>query len=374
MALADFDRQMMVRAIELARQGIGRVSPNPLVGCVIVDREGSVIGEGAHLEFGGPHAEPNAIADAEGRGKSVQGATVYVTLEPHSHEGKTRPCSELLISKKIARCVVAMQDPYAEVNGAGIRNMRHAGIEVEVGCLEAEARDLARFFVKHVTTGLPYITLKIATSLDGRSALANGESQWITSESSRKIVHHMRAEHDAVLVGTRTALLDDPQLTVRHTKGRQPWRVVLDPVLLLPERLHLFTDEYRSRTIVVAIQKQDEEKRKRLEAQGVEVFVCRGDRDRINLEALLKNLAGRGIASVLAEAGPTLATSMLRDEQFDEIALFYGPILMGGDARPIFAKLGYTQMGRVPRFDVRSVERIGSQDFMVRLRKLEEIA
>jgi diaminohydroxyphosphoribosylaminopyrimidine deaminase/5-amino-6-(5-phosphoribosylamino)uracil reductase len=365
---------MMERAIELAKRGTGRVSPNPLVGCVIVNAEGMVVGEGAHLENGAPHAEPNAIADAERKGHSVKGSTVYVTLEPHSHQSRTPPCSELLISKGIARCVVAVQDPNPKVGGAGIRNMQHAGIAVEVGCLEEEARELMRFYLKHATTGLPYLTMKIASSLDGRSGLANGESQWITSEASRKIVHQMRAEHDAVMIGTRTALLDDPQLTVRHTEGRQPWRIVLDPVLLLPERLHLFTDEHRSRTIVVSIQKQDEEKKKRLEEQGVEVFTCRGDRDRIQLDILMKHLGNRGITSILIEAGPTLATSMLRDEQFDEIALFYGPIVLGGDARPIFAKLGLTQMGRVPRFDVRGVERVGAQDFVVRLRKLAEIA
>ena len=374
MAISDFDREMMRRALELARQGVGRVSPNPLVGCVIVSPEGKLIGEGAHLEFGGSHAEPNAIADAEAKGFSVEDATVYVTLEPHVHESKTPPCSKLLIEKRIKRCIVAMEDPNPSVKGKGIEQMRAARIEVEVGLLEEEARELTRFFSKHVTTGLPYVTLKIASTLDGRSALANGESQWITSETSRKMVHQMRAEHDAVLIGTRTALLDDPQLTVRHVEGRQPWRVVLDPVLLLPERLHLFTDEHRAKTIVVAIQKQDEEKKKRLEAQGVEVFICRGDRDRINLDALMKHLGNRSIASVLAEAGPTLATSILEGEYFDEIALFYGPLIFGADARPIVARLGYTQLGSVPRFDVRKVERAGAQDFVVMLRKLGAIA
>src|ERR1035437_1807243 len=241
----------MTRALELARTGIGHVSPNPLVGCVITDDNGQIIGSGAHLEFGGAHAEVNAIAEAEVSGHSMKDGTVYVTLEPHSFEGKTPACSRLLVSKKIARCVVAMEDPNPRVCGEGIRELSAAGITVDVGLMADEASELNRFFIKHVTTGQPYITLKLAMSLDGRSALASGESRWITSEASRRRVHAMRAEHDAVLVGTRTALLDDPALTVRLVEGRQPWRIVLDARLELPKTLRLFSDEHRAKTIVV---------------------------------------------------------------------------------------------------------------------------
>ena len=169
MPFTDFDRQIMHRALTLATQGNGNVNPNPFVGCVIVSALGDTIGEGAHLVFGGPHAEPNAIADAEAKGHSVRGATAYVTLEPHSHHGKTPPCTKLLIEKGIARCVIAIEDPNPKVNGNGIRELRAAGIHVEVGLLAEEARELNRFFMKHITTGMPYVTLKLASSLDGRS-------------------------------------------------------------------------------------------------------------------------------------------------------------------------------------------------------------
>ncbi|MDP4200157.1 MAG: bifunctional diaminohydroxyphosphoribosylaminopyrimidine deaminase/5-amino-6-(5-phosphoribosylamino)uracil reductase RibD [Bacteroidota bacterium] len=357
----------MLRALELARRGVGHVSPNPLVGCVITDSGGQIIGEGAHLEFGGLHAEPNAIADAEAHGHSVEGATVYVTLEPHSFKGKTTPCSQLLISKKIARCVVALVDPYPKVNGEGIRQLRDAGIQVDVGLLQAEAEELNRFFIKQVTTGLPYVTLKLATSLDGRSALATGESKWITSEASRRRVHTMRAEYDAVLVGSRTALLDDPALTVRMVEGRQPWRIVLDSRLELPRTLKVFCDEHRNRTIVVT--DASRETRESELPHGIEHLPISSKNDRLDLAALFRVLGARGIASVLVEAGPTLAASIVRERLFDELIIFQAPIVFGGDARAAIGPLGHETLAEIPRlrlYYVRPVE--GSHDIEVCLR------
>jgi diaminohydroxyphosphoribosylaminopyrimidine deaminase / 5-amino-6-(5-phosphoribosylamino)uracil reductase len=369
MPFTESDRQRMLRALTLASQGKGSVSPNPLVGCAIVSTSGEIIGEGAHLQFGGPHAEPNAIADSEAKGNSVQGATAYVTLEPHSHHGKTPPCTKLLIEKGIARCVVAMEDPNPKVSGNGIRELQAAGIHVETGLLAEEARELNRFFIKHITTGVPYVTLKLASSLDGRSALANGESQWITSDASRKKVHELRAEHDAVLIGARTALADDPALTVRFVEGRQPKRIVLDARLESPRTLKLFTDAERAKTILVTTPAAAQRSGKLFTNLGIEILAIDADGDRIDLTKLLHALGGRGIASVLVEAGPSLAASVVNERLFDEIILFYGPVLLGGDAKPAIGPLGLESLAQAPRLMLKQVERIEeSGDVMLRLR------
>ena len=350
MPFTEFDRTMMLRALALAERGRGYVSPNPLVGCVIVDAAGEIIGEGAHLAFGGPHAEPNAIQDAELRGHSVRGATVYVTLEPHSHQGKTPPCSKLLIEKGIARCVIAMQDPNPKVSGSGIRELREAGIEVSIGLLEDEARELNRFFIKHITTGLPFITLKLATSLDGHSALASGASKWITSEPSRARVHALRAEHDAVMIGARTALVDNPSLTVRlaspplSPRSRRELRgvrIVLDARMELPPTLNLFSDQEKSKTIVIttreAAHRHGDSFPNGIELLPLDAAVA----GRIDLSQLFQVLGERNITSILVEAGPTLAASIVREKLFDELILFYGSILLGADAKPAIGPLGF---------------------------------
>ncbi len=362
----------MTRALELARGGIGRVSPNPLVGCVITDANGHILGEGAHLEFGGPHAEVNAVRDAEAAGHAVEGSTVYVTLEPHSFEGKTTSCSQLLISKKIARCVVAMVDPYPRVNGEGIRQLRDAGIQVDVGLLQTEAEELTRFFIKYSTTGLPYITLKLAMSLDGRSALASGESRWITSEASRRRVHAMRAEHDAVLVGTRTALLDDPALTVRLVESHQPWRIVLDARMELPRTLKLFSDEHRAKTIAVIAEGTHQTNRTDQSDRpdrGSNVIAIPTDGNRLNLTALFAVLGARGIASILVEAGPALATTIVRERLFDELVIFQAQIVLGGDARPAIGPLENHALADVPRLRLHSLTQVeDSEDLEIHLR------
>jgi len=371
MSFTEFDRQMMRRALALARQGMGFVSPNPLVGCVIVSASGEILGEGAHLAFGGPHAEPNAIADAESKGHTARGSTVYVTLEPHSHEGKTKPCSKLLIEKEIARCVIATQDPYFEVNGGGISELRAAGIVVETGLLQEEAQEQNRFFFKHVTTGVPYVTLKLAASLDGRAALENGESKWITSEASRAKVHELRAEHDAVLIGAQTARLDDPALTVRFAKGRQPWRLVLDTRLELPPSLKLFTDDERAKTILVTTAPITEQNEKAFGPLGIERLTIEAFHNQIDLSKLLHALGARGMASVLVEAGPTLAASFIRERLFDELLIFYGPILLGGDAKATVGPLDINALAQAPRMSLKQVEyTAGSDDVMLRLRAL----
>jgi diaminohydroxyphosphoribosylaminopyrimidine deaminase/5-amino-6-(5-phosphoribosylamino)uracil reductase len=362
---------MMQRALLLARAGIGYVSPNPLVGCIIANADGEILGEGAYLAFGEPHAEVNAIQDAESKGHSVRSTTAFVTLEPHAHTGKTPPCTKLLIEKGIARCVIAMQDPNPKVSGAGIRELRDAGIEIEIGLLEAEASELNRFFIKHITAGLPFVTLKLASTLDGKSALARGESQWITSEASRARVHAMRVEHDAVLIGARTALADDPALTVRLAAGRQPLRLVLDTRLELPTNLNLFTDEHHSRTIIITTQRALESKGQKFNSMGIELIAVEEREGRIDLTQMLRKLGERNSASILIEAGPTLAASIIQDGLFDEFAIFYAPLFFGSEARASVGPLHTLSIADAPRLSLKNMERVeGSNDVLLRFTPL----
>ncbi len=369
MPFTEFDEHMMQRALSRALAGVGYVSPNPLVGCVICDDSGAILGEGAHLVFGGPHAEVNAILDAEANGHSVRGATAYVTLEPHAHTGKTPPCTKLLLEKGIARCIIAMEDPNPKVSGMGIRELQDAGMEVQVGLLEDEARELNRFFIKHITTGLPYVTMKLASTLDGRSALASGESRWITSLASRTIVHQLRASHDAVLIGARTAMLDDPELTVRYTSGRQPRRIVLDARLELPNTLKLFTDKRKSDTIIVTTPEALAERGDDFVPMGFELLPVEGSNDRIDLQQMLHQLGKKGISSLLIEPGQTLAASILQQDLFDELDIFYGPMIFGGDARPSVGPMGLLSIENARKLTLHAVERVeGSEDVLLRLR------
>jgi diaminohydroxyphosphoribosylaminopyrimidine deaminase/5-amino-6-(5-phosphoribosylamino)uracil reductase len=265
-----------------------------------------------------------------------------------------------------------MEDPNPNVNGKGIRELRDAGIQVEAGLLEAEARELNRFFIKHVTTGLPYVTLKLAMTLDGKSALLSGKSKWITSEASRSVVHAMRAEHDAVLIGARTALLDDPELTVRLASGRQPRRIVLDARLDLPSRLKLFTDAHRAQTILITTPAAPESKRNLFSAQGIEIMVIEGSGERIDLVQMLRQFGQRNIVSILVEAGPTLAASIIEEGLFDELVLFYGPMIFGADARPSVGPLELTAITNARRLSLKSMERLeGLDDVVIRLTQVK---
>lgn len=244
------DEYWMAQALRLAEKGKGQVAPNPMVGCVIVAENGELTGQGYHKKYGEAHAEVNAVQSVQNK-KSLQNATVYVTLEPCSHHGKTPPCAHMLSALPIKKVVVAMQDPNKAVNGKGILHLRNKGIEVEVGVLKNEAEALNEFFIHHQTFGRPFITLKIAQTADGFLAAADGESQWITGKPSRKLVHRWRAEYDAVLVGRTTAMVDNPTLTVRHVAGRQPQRIVIDGPYELPRELNVFSDKFEEKTIIL---------------------------------------------------------------------------------------------------------------------------
>lgn len=325
------DSAWMAQALRLAERGLYTASPNPRVGCVLV-QGGNVAGEGWHERAGEPHAEIHALRAAGG---AARGATAYVTLEPCSHHGRTPPCADALIGAGVARVVVAMQDPNPQVSGQGMAKLRAAGIAVECGLMEVAARELNMGFFARMTRGLPWVRSKIGMSLDGRTALANGASQWITGEAARRDVQHWRARSCAVLTGIGTVLADDAQLNVRDMAvTRQPLRVVLDSHLRMPSGARIL--QGGGKTLIYAAQG---EQSAALRNAGAEISVLPDAAGRVDLEAMLRDLAQRGVNEVLVEAGSTLNGALLRAGLVDELLLYVAPQLLGDAARGI-AQLG----------------------------------
>ena len=325
------DSHWMARALRLAERGLYTTSPNPRVGCVLVKGD-TVAGEGWHRRAGEPHAEVHALREA---GEAVHGATAYVTLEPCSHHGRTPPCAEALIEARVARVVVAAQDPNPEVAGAGIARLRAAGIVVDCGLMETAAHELNIGFFARMTRGTPWLRSKIAMSLDGRTALNNGSSQWITGSASRRDVQHWRARSCAVLTGINTVLADDPQLNVREiTTERQPLRVVLDSRLRMPPDARVL----HGGGVLIYTAVQDAEKRAVLEQAGA-VVVVPDAAGKVDLTAILRDLARRGCNELLVEAGSILNGALLRAGLVDELLLYMAPQLLGDAARGV-AQLG----------------------------------
>jgi diaminohydroxyphosphoribosylaminopyrimidine deaminase / 5-amino-6-(5-phosphoribosylamino)uracil reductase len=322
--LTGTDRDHLRRALELAERGRGRVSPNPLVGAVLV-REGNVIGEGFHAELGDLHAERAAFADCGAKGNDPAGATMYVTLEPCAHQGRQPPCTEAILEAGIARVVVASDDPSEKAAGRGPGILRDGGVEVELaGGKEATAaRLLNQPFRKHARTGLPLVTLKLAMSLDGRTSTPPGESPWISSERSRELVHRWRAESDAIAVGIGTALADDPLLTARVPDARQPLRVVFDRQARLPLDSQLLATLDQAPVLVVVSPEADPTRTAALRGSGAEIVVADG------VEAALGDLGRRGITSLFLEGGSTLAAAFQAADQLDEARTFVAPVLLG---------------------------------------------
>ena len=359
------DEHRMARALALAERGAGAVSPNPLVGCVIVGPDGATAGEGWHGAYGGPHAEVWAVLDAEQRNDPaiLRESTLYVNLEPCSHWGKTPPCADLILDKGIPRVVVGMEDPNPKVAGQGIERLREHGVDVTVGVLEHQSRRLNEAFVHHFATGRPLVTLKIAQSLDGRVATASGDSQWVTGDAARTLVHRMRATLDGVLVGSGTASTDDPALTVRHVEGRQPVRVVLDRKGALPDSLRLFTDEHAARTVAVVGAERTPGYAETLAERGGSVLSIPETDGHLDLSALLDALGAgvgdhRPMQSLLVEAGPGLATALMRADLVDRLAFFIAPKLVG-DGLPTFGALGVERMSEALTFAETRWERVG---------------
>lgn len=326
------DSVWMASALHLAERGLYTTSPNPRVGCVLV-KNGNMLAEGWHEKAGEPHAEVHALRAA---GAAATGATAYVTLEPCSHHGRTPPCADALINAGVARVVVAMQDPNPLVAGQGIARLRAAGIEVECGLMESSARVLNAGFIKRMTQGLPLVRSKIAMSLDGRTALSNGVSQWITGAEARRDGHHWRARSCAVLTGIATVLADDAQLSVREVPTtRQPLRVVLDSKLRMP----LDAKILQGGNVLIYTAQRDAAKIDALEAAGAKVEVLPAADGRADLAACLKDLTARGCNEVLVEAGNTLNGALLQAGLIDELIVYLAPQLLGDMARGM-AQLG----------------------------------
>lgn len=340
----------MTAALALAERGLGRVWPNPAVGCVLV-RDGRVVGRGWTRPGGRPHGETEALRRA---GEAARGATAYVSLEPCNHWGKTPPCTEALLAAGIARAEVALEDPDPRVSGSGIARLRAAGLTVEVGSCAAEAREVNAGFLLRVRRGRPLVALKAAASLDARIATAAGESQWITGEAARRRAHALRARYDAILVGTRTALHDDPLLTCRlpGLEDRSPVRLVVDARLRLPLDSRLIATAQEVPTWIICRPDADSERARMLADRGVELLPVEPDASgRPDMAQALSALGARGLTRVLAEGGGVLAAALLRADLVDRLHWFRAPALIGGDGLPAIAGMGLTRLGGAPRFE-----------------------
>ncbi len=360
------DESYIQLAIEIAKKGMGNVSPNPLVGCVIVKNE-RIIGAGYHEKYGENHAEINAINSAT---ENLEGTTLFVNLEPCSHHGKTLPCVDKIIEKKIKRVVIGTLDMNPLVCGKGVKKLKGAGIDVKVGVLEKECEKLNKFFFKYVSKKVPYITLKAAQTLDGKIADYYGYSKWISSVDSRRHVHSLRAKYDAVLVGAGTVAKDNPNLTVRLIEGRNPKRIVLDTKLKLKSDHKLFRYNNDKNLIIITSEKSSGKKNKikRLLTYGVNViFVKEDENGELDLKSTLKELGKLSIASILVEGGNKIFTSFIKNNLYDDILLFVTPKIIGNGISAI-GNLGIYDIRKAVKVKVKSVDIIGD-DILVELVK-----
>ncbi|WP_394247886.1 bifunctional diaminohydroxyphosphoribosylaminopyrimidine deaminase/5-amino-6-(5-phosphoribosylamino)uracil reductase RibD [Vibrio profundi] len=352
------DFQMMSRAIQLAKRGIYTTAPNPNVGCVIVNN-GQIVGEGYHHKAGEPHAEVHALRMAK---EQSEGATAYVTLEPCSHYGRTPPCAEGLINAKVAKVICAMEDPNPKVAGRGISMLRDAGVEVEVGLLEQDAIALNPSFIKRMQTGMPFVQVKMAASLDGQTALANGKSQWITSKEARQDVQNYRAKSGSILSTSQTVIEDNASLNVRWTElpvslqqsypaelVRQPARIILDR----KNELHADLKLFHLTTPIMRVAEQE-----------ADINIGLDECGQLNLRELFSELPKRNIDHVWVEAGATLASSLIKQQLVDELVLYLAPKLMGSDGRGLLGTLGLTDMSDVLDLEIKDVRQVG-QDIRI---------
>jgi diaminohydroxyphosphoribosylaminopyrimidine deaminase/5-amino-6-(5-phosphoribosylamino)uracil reductase len=355
------DEKYMRRALALAKKGAGTVSPNPLVGAVIV-RNGRIIGEGWHQRCGENHAEINAMQSAT---EPVEGADFYVTLEPCSHYGRTPPCADALVERRPARVIVGTLDPNPLVSGRGMEILRQEGIETRTGVLEDECVEINRFFFKYIRTGLPYVTLKFAQTLDGRIATTTGNSRWISSPSSLRLAHRLRAIHDAILVGAGTIRADNPKLTCRLVKGRDPLRIALDSHLCLPLDREIFSDG--GRTLTICTGGASAEKKNLLRQRGIDVAEIAGtNRNQPSLPTLLRELGQREITSLLVEGGAGIATSFLQENIVDQLLLIVAPKIIGSGINSI-GNLGIEKMANALSFSYRKISHLGD-DLIIDIR------
>lgn len=362
------DEKIMKYALELAVKAKGNTTPNPMVGAVIV-KDGEIVGQGYHEKAGNPHAEIHALREA---GEKAQGATLYVTLEPCSHHGRTPPCVDAIISAGIKKVISAMEDPNPKVSGSGFEKLKTAGIEVEVGLLKKEAQKLNEVFVCCITTGLPYVTLKTAATLDGRVATYSGKSKWITNKEARIRVHEIRAQNDAIITGIGTVLADDPQLNVRYIETcKQPLRVVIDSDLRIPINAKILDDT--SKTLIFTSLSADEKKMALLASMGIEIKMAGLIEGKLDLQEILTCLTEKNIASVLVEAGPKLVTSFLKSGKVDKWHHFIAPKLFGQDGYSYYTETGLELPQDAMKFSLSETEHIGEDLMLVLYPKRGEI-
>ena len=353
------DEFIMLRCVNLAKQGMGYVSPNPMVGCVII-KDGKIIAEGFHKYFGEAHAEINAINCALTKDVELKGSTLYVNLEPCFHHGKTPPCADKIIEHKFSKVIIGMQDPNPFVSGKSIKKLKQSGIEVISGILENECRQLNRFFTKYITTGKPFITLKAAQTLDGKIARENYDSgnpslreKWISSFESRELVHKMRGEYDAVLVGRKTVKYDNPELTVRHVKGRNPFRIVIDEKLSLKTDYKIYNDEFSNKTIVLTGKIRNKIKAEKLKSKKVTLLECKAKEGLIDLNDAMLKLGKMGISSIMVEGGADTYSNFLKQKLVDEVMIFLSPKVFGDGIRTFKNDFDFSE-------NIRSVQKVGN--------------
>jgi diaminohydroxyphosphoribosylaminopyrimidine deaminase/5-amino-6-(5-phosphoribosylamino)uracil reductase len=349
------DEFFMRRALKLARKGEAWVSPNPVVGAVIV-KKNRIIGEGYHQKFGDNHAEINAINCAT---ETIEGATLYVNLEPCTHHGKTPPCIDRIIACKPARVVIGTTDPNPLVAGGGINALKRSGIETTVGILEEACKIINERFFKFIRTGTPFVTLKFAQTLDGRIATLAGRSRWISSEKSLRFAHMLRSHHDALLIGVGTLIKDDPELTIRLTRGRNPQRVVVDSRLRISPDARVLKNQNMAKTIIATTSNADSEKRTRLNRMGIETLIVEQDSDHhVDLTKLFVELGKKNISSVLVEGGAAIITALLKGKLTDRVVIIIAPKIVGKGVEAV-GDLGIQSMDESLRLTYRNILRKG---------------
>lgn len=346
----------MRRALRLAERGRGRTAPNPAVGAVVA-RDGTVVGQGWHAAAGEPHAEVIALGAA---GAQARGATLYLTLEPCTHQGKTPPCAPRVVAAGVARVVIATTDPNPVESGAGIRALMDAGIQVDVGVLESEARALIAGFARLITTGRPLVTLKVATTMDGKVAAADGSSRWITGPTARRDAHRLRGWSGAIMVGVGTVLADDPSLTcrIKGFTGPQPLRVVLDSSGRTPPDAAVL--DAAAPTLVAITQKAPEEFIASVRARGADVVTVIARDGRVDVRAVVEALGARGIADLLVEGGPTVSADLIERRLVDRFVFYLAPKLLGGLGLSAVGSLLATSVEDAPELTITSVKRVGA--------------
>jgi diaminohydroxyphosphoribosylaminopyrimidine deaminase / 5-amino-6-(5-phosphoribosylamino)uracil reductase len=354
------DEDYMREALELARRGLGRTAPNPAVGCLIV-KNGKIIGRGFHEKAGCMHAEIAAIEDAKEHGENISGATMYVTLEPCAHRGRTPPCADRIVEEGLGRVVVAREDPNPKVSGKGLAMLCRAGIETNLGILESESQKMNEMYDKYISTGEPFVIAKAALSADGKMSAADGSSKWITGEEARRAVHELRSQVDAVMVGVGTVIADDPELTARLPGANNPIRIIIDPKLRTPSTARILSED--ADTIIITTDQAPLGKANAMKARGIDVRMSHSKNGRISLKKLIRELGGEEITSIMIEGGGDLLGSAFDEGIVDKVMLFIAPTVIGGAGASIKGR-GVSTIKDALRLERVEMKQLG-EDFLL---------